>query len=265
MTTILYHDKEIMADTKALEFASGTNGGLGIFRKGKKIFKNDKIIVTFFNKFPCEKDEEETLRLSEWVARYVLSLEVQFKKLNNDIEAFGLYLKNYIFNTVINNNIESLIKLKQGKYKFGESIDEIILIFTKDKMISIGCRSEVIDKYKDEERIGKGMGVSLDAILDENGETVLTKNPVFIGVYDLDDIDFLYSGTGGAYITSSVKLGMTPKQGFKMALLLDNVSSCGLTNGNPIIHRTTDLKTLKPFSKKDLENIRKLDIKEVVK
>ena len=102
MTTILYHDKEIMADTKALEFASGTNGGLGIFRKGKKIFKNDKIIVTFFNKFPYEKDEEETLRLSEWVARYVLSLEVQFKKLNNDVEAFGLYLKNYIFNTVIN-------------------------------------------------------------------------------------------------------------------------------------------------------------------
>lgn len=265
MTTILYHDNEVMSDTKALEFASGTNGGLGIFRKGKKIFKNDKIIVTFFNKFPYEKDEEETLRLSEWVARYILSLAAQFKKLNNDTEAFSQYLNKYIFNTIFNNNIESLIKLKQGKYKFGESVDEIILIFTKDKMISIGNRGEVINKYKDEERIGKGTGISLDAVLDENGDPVLTKNPVFIGVYDLDDIDYLYSGTGGAYITSSIKLGMSPKQGFKIALLLDNVSSCGLTNGNPISHKTTDLKTLKPFSKKDLESIRKLEFEEDVK
>ena len=31
MTTILYHDNEVMSDTKALEFASGTDGGLGIY------------------------------------------------------------------------------------------------------------------------------------------------------------------------------------------------------------------------------------------
>lgn len=259
MTTILYHENEVLADTKALEIISGTSGA-GMFVKGKKIFNNDKIIVTFFDKFPREKDEEETLRLSEWIFRYVYGIITHSKKLKGGKDAFNKYLNKYIFNSIFTNNIENLIRLKQGNYKFGESINSAILIFTKNHLLTIGDRTEVIDKYKDQDKVGKGTGISLDAVLDEDGDPILIDNPVNIGLYDLDDIDYLFNGTGGAYISSSIKLGMSPKQGFKLAILLDNVSSCGFTGNVFISQKTTDLKVLKPFSKKELESIRKLVI-----
>ena len=54
MTTILYHENEVLADTKSLEIISGTSGA-GMFVKGKKIFNNDKIIVTFSTRFHEKK------------------------------------------------------------------------------------------------------------------------------------------------------------------------------------------------------------------
>lgn len=259
MTTILYHNNEVLADSKALELISGA-GGAGMFVKGKKIFSNDKVIVTFFDKIPREETEEEVLRLSEWVFRYIYGIISHSKKLKGDNDAFKRYLNKFIFNSIFTNNIENLIRLKQGKYKFGDEINSVILIFTKNHMLSIGSQTEVIDKYKDEERIGKGVGISLDANLDEDGDTVLIDNPVNIGLYDLDDIDYLFNGTGSTYITSSIKLGMSPKQGFELAVMLDNVSSCSFTGNKTMSHKTANLKVLKPFSKKDLENIRKLVI-----
>lgn len=259
MTTILYHNNEVLADSKALELISGA-GGAGMFVKGKKIFSNDKIIVTFFDKIPREETEEEVLRLSEWVFRYIYGIISHSKKLKGDNDAFKRYLNKFIFNSIFTNNIENLIRLKQGKYKFGDEINSVILIFTKNHMLSIGSQIEVIDKYKDEERIGKGVGISLDANLDEDGDTVLIDNPVNLGLYDLNDIDYLFNGTGSTYITSSIKLGMSPKQGFELAVMLDNVSSCSFTGNKTMSHKTTNLKVLKPFRKKDLENIRKLVI-----
>ena len=164
-----------------------------------------------------------------------------------------------MYNTIYN-NIENLISLKQGKYKFGDEINSVILIFTKNHMLSIGNQTEVIDKYKDQDKVGKGTGISLDAVLDEDDNPILIDNPINVGLYDLDDIDYLFNGTGSTYITSSIKLGMSPKQGFELAVMLDNVSSCSFTGNKTMNHKTTNLKVLKPFSKKDLENIRKLVI-----
>lgn len=257
MTTILYHNNEVLADSKALELISGA-GGAGMFVKGKKIFSNDKVIVTFFDKIPREETEEEVLRLSEWVFRYIYGIIFHSRKLKGNKDAFNQYLNKYIFNSIFTNNIENLIRLKQGKYKFGEEINSVILIFTKNHMLSIGNQTEVIDKYKDQDKIGKGTGVSLDAVLDEDDHPILINNPVNLGLYDLDDIDYLFNGTGSTYITSSIKLGMSPKQGFELAVMLDNVSSCSFTGNKTMSHKTTNLKVLKPFSKKDLENIRKL-------
>lgn len=259
MTTILYHENEVLADTKALEIISGTSGA-GMFVKGKKIFNNDKIIVTFFDKIPREETEEEVLRLSEWIFRYIYGIISHSKKLKGDKDTFNRYLNRYIFNSIFTNNIENLIRLKQGKYKFGDEVNSFILIFTKNHLLTIGNRTEVIDKYKDQDKIGKGTGVSLDAVLDEDGNPILINNPVNLGLYDLDDIDYLFNGTGSTYITSSIKLGMSPKQGFELAVMLDNVSSCSFTGNKTMSHKTTNLKVLKPFNKKDLENIRKLVI-----
>lgn len=259
MTTILYHNNEVLADSKALELISGA-GGAGMFVKGKKIFSNDRIIVTFFDKIPREETEEEVLRLSEWVFRYIYGIISHSKKLKGGKDAFNQYLNRYIFNSIFTNNIENLIRLKQGKYKFGDEVNSVILIFTKNHMLSIGSQTEVIDKYKDQDKIGKGTGISLDAVLDEDGDAVLIDNPVNVGLYDLDDIDYLFNGTGSTYITSSIKLGMSPKQGFELAVMLDNVSSCSFTGNKTMSHKTTNLKVLKPFSKKELESIRKLVI-----
>lgn len=264
MTTILYHENEVLADTKALEIISGTSGA-GMFVKGKKIFSNDKIIVTFFDKIPREETEEEVLRLSEWIFRYIYGIVTHSKKLKGDKDTFNRYLNRYIFNSIFNNNVENLIRLKQGKYKFGDEVNSVILIFAKNHLLTIGDRTEVIDKYKDQDKVGKGTGIALDAVLDEDGNTVLTDNPVNIGLYDLDDIDYIFNGTGSTYITGSIKLGMSPKQGFELAVMLDNVSSCSFTGNKTISHKTTNLKVLKPFSKKDLESIRKLVIEGNVK
>ena len=264
MTTILYHNNEVLADSKALELISGA-GGAGMFVKGKKIFSNDKIIVTFFDKIPREETEEEVLRLSEWIFRYIYGIVTHSKKLKGDKDTFNRYLNRYIFNSIFNNNVENLIRLKQGKYKFGDEVNNVILIFAKNHLLTIGDRTEVIDKYKDQDKVGKGTGISLDAVLDEDGNTVLTDNPVNIGLYDLDDIDYIFNGTGSTYITGSIKLGMSPKQGFELAVMLDNVSSCSFTGNKTISHKTTNLKVLKPFSKKDLESIRKLVIEGNVK
>lgn len=259
MTTILYHNNEVLADSKALELISGA-GRAGMFVKGKKIFSNDKVIVTFFDKIPREETEEEVLRLAEWVFRYIYGIISHSKKLKGGKDAFNQYLNKYIFNSIFTNNIENLIRLKQGKYKFGEEINSVILIFTKNHMLSIGNQTEVIDKYKDQDKIGKGTVVSLDAVLDEDDNPILINIPVNLGLYDLDDIDYLFNGTGSTYITSSIKLGMSPKQGFELAVMLDNVSSCSFTGNKTMSHKTTNLKVLKPFSKKDLENIHKLVI-----
>lgn len=264
MTTILYHNNEVLADSKALELISGA-GGAGMFVKSKKIFSNDKIIVTFFDKIPREETEEEVLRLSEWIFRYIYGIVTHSKKLKGDKDTFNRYLNRYIFNSIFNNNVENLIRLKQGKYKFGDEVNSVILIFAKNHLLTIGDRTEVIDKYKDQDKVGKGTGISLDAVLDEDGNTVLTDNPVNIGLYDLDDIDYIFNGTGSTYITGSIKLGMSPKQGFELAVMLDNVSSCSFTGNKTISHKTTNLKVLKPFSKKDLESIRKLVIEGNVK
>lgn len=137
MTTILYHNNEVLADSKALELISGA-GGAGMFVKGKKIFSNDKVIVTFFDKIPREETEEEVLRLAEWVFRYIYGIISHSKKLKGDKNAFNQYLNKYIFNSIFTNNIENLIRLKQGKYKFGDEINSVILIFTKNHMLSIG-------------------------------------------------------------------------------------------------------------------------------
>lgn len=264
MTTILYHNNEVLADSKALELISGA-GGVGMFVKGKKIFSNDKIIVTFFDKIPREETEEEVLRLSEWIFRYIYGIVTHSKKLKGYKDTFNRYLNRYIFNSIFNNNVENLIRLKQGKYKFGDEVNSVILIFAKNHLLTIGDRTEVIDKYKDQDKVGKGTGISLDAVLDEDGNTVLTDNPVNIGLYDLDDIDYIFNGTGSTYIIGSIKLGMSPKQGFELAVMLDNVSSCSFTGNKTISHKTTNLKVLKPFSKKDLESIRKLVIEGNVK
>ena len=119
MTTILYHNNEVLADSKALELISGA-GGAGMFVKGKKIFSNDRIIVTFFDKIPREETEEEVLRLSEWVFRYIYGIISHSKKLKGGKDAFNQYLNRYIFNSIFTNNIENLIRLKQGKYKFSD-------------------------------------------------------------------------------------------------------------------------------------------------
>lgn len=260
MTTVLYHDHEVMVDTKALKLFSGASG-IGVFKKGKKIFRNENAIVTFYNKFPQLEDEEETLRLSEWIYRFVSGIIEQSKRLGKDADAVKQYFNQYVFNQEFTNNITNLIKLKQGKYTFGEKIDDTILIFTKSHFLLISERAEIIDQYKDDDKVGKGTSIKLDATLDDRGDAVMIDHPVFVGLYNLDDIEFLSDGTGSTYIASAIKLGLTPKQGFEMAVQFDNFSSCSFTEGQYDIYSTKDLSILRPFNKKELEYIRKLDVK----
>ena len=67
MTTIVYYDNEIMADTKALMYHQNGVDTKSIFRKGIKILKNDQLIVTSFGfMFPLEK-QNEILETAEWI------------------------------------------------------------------------------------------------------------------------------------------------------------------------------------------------------
>ena len=71
MTTIVYYDNEIMADTKALMYHQNGLDTKSTFRKGIKILKNDHLIVTSFGFMFPENKQEEILATAEWIAKAV--------------------------------------------------------------------------------------------------------------------------------------------------------------------------------------------------
>ena len=69
MTTIVYYDNEIMADTKALMYYKNGSDSKCTFRKGVKILKNDHLILTSFGFIFPEEKQEEILETAEWIAK----------------------------------------------------------------------------------------------------------------------------------------------------------------------------------------------------
>ena len=81
------------------------------------------------------------------------------------------------------------------------------------------------------------------------------KNKIFVSVVNTDKIDYYVSGTGERYVLGAVKLGLTPKEGFKLAIRMDIVSSVELSDKEYTCYNVKDLKVLKPFTVKEVKEL----------
>ena len=127
MTTIVYYNNEIMADTKALMYHQNGLDTKSTFRKGVKILKNDHLIVTSFGFMFPENKQEEILATAEWIAKAVSKAENYKNGLTDEL--FSLNFTSLM--------IERLVQFIDSNFKMGDVIESKICILTKDRTICI--------------------------------------------------------------------------------------------------------------------------------
>lgn len=251
MTTIVYYDNEIMADTKALIYHQNGLDSKSTFRKGIKILKNDHLIVTSFGfMFPKEK-EEEILETAEWLARALSKVETYKNGL-------GAELVELNFTGLM---IEKLVQFVDPDFRIGDKIESSICIITRDKTVVIGSDGiSFIPKVSSKKAATENSAIGYNHVIEhgyraKDQSTYLLKNKVSISIVGNDKIDYYVAGTGERYVMGAVKLGLTPKDGFKLAIRMDMVSSVELSSKEYTCYNVKDLKVLKPFTVKEVKEL----------
>lgn len=246
MTTIVYYDHEIMADTKALIYHENGLDTKSTFRKGIKILKNDHLIVTSFGFMFPEDKQEEILETAEWIAKALVKAEKYGVEL-------GVELISLNFTSMM---VEKLIQFVDPHFRIGKTIGSKICILTKDRTICIANSEFVFINKVSGSKIVSGYNhvISHDYRAKE-GTSKRIENQVVISTVDNDKIDYYAVGTGEKYVESAIKLGLTPKEGFKLAIKMDMVSSVQLSNGHHSCYSTKALKPLKPFTIKEIKEL----------
>lgn len=187
MTTIVYYDNEIMADTKALMYHQNGLDTKSTFRKGIKILKNDHLIVTSFGFMFPEDKQEEILATAEWIAKATSKAETYKNGLVDE-----LFSSN--FTSLM---IEKLIQFIDSDFKIGDVIESKVCIITKDRTICI-ANEEIAFISKESNKksaVGYNHVISHD-YLAKDKSSYLLKNKIFISVVNNDKIDYYVSGTG---------------------------------------------------------------------
>lgn len=246
MTTIVYYDNEIMADTKALIYHQNGLDTKSTFRKGIKILKNDHLIVTSFGFMFPESKADEILETAEWIAKAVSKAEKYKDGLVDEL--FSLNFTSLM--------IEKLVQFIDSNFKIGDVIESKICIITKDRTICIANEEIAFISKESNNKSAVGYNhVISHGYKAKDKSSYLLKNKIFISVVDTDKIDYYVSGTGERYVLGSVKLGLTPKDGFKLAIRMDVVSSVELSNKEYTCYNVKDLKVLKPFTVKEVKEL----------
>lgn len=246
MTTIVYYDNEIMADTKALTYYQNGIDTKSTFRKGIKILKNDHLIVTSFGFMFPEEKQNEILETTEWIAK-ALSKAETYK------EGLGTGLISLNFTSLM---IEKLVQFVDPGFKIGDVLESKICILTKDRTICIG--SDEVDFISKENYKKSVVGynhVISHGYKAKDKSSYLLKNKIHISVVNTDKIDYYVVGTGEKCVMGAVKLGLTPKEGFKLAIRMDMASSVALSNQEYTCYNVKDLKILKPFTVKEVKEL----------
>ena len=246
MTTIVYYNNEIMADTKALMYHQNGLDTKSTFRKGVKILKNDHLIVTSFGFMFPESKTDEILETAEWIAKAVSKAENYKNGLADELLSLN-------FTSLM---IEKLVQFIDSNFKMGDMIESKICIITKDRTICI-ANEEIafISKESNNKSVVGYNHVISHGYKAKDKSSYLLKNKIFISVVDTDKIDYYVSGTGERFVLGAVKLGLTPKDGFKLAIRMDLVSSVELSNKEYICYNVKDLKVLKPFTVKEVKEL----------
>lgn len=246
MTTIVYYNNEIMADTKALMYHQNGSETKSTFRKGIKILKNDHLIVTSFGYMFPEEKSEEILETAEWLAKALSKTESYKNGLRDE-----LFLLN--FTSLM---IEKLIQFVDPYFKMGNVIGSMVCIVTKDRTIGIGNEQfRFISKVNSCE-IEVGNTYTISRGYRTKGESSYPlMNKVIISILENDYIDYYVAGTGDLFVLGAIKLGLTPKEGFKLAIRMDMVSSVALSNKEYTVYNVKDLKVLKTFTVKEVKQL----------
>ncbi len=246
MTTIVYYDHEIMADTKALIYHENGLDTKSTFRKGIKILKNDHLIVTSFGFMFPEDKQEEILETAEWIAKALVKAEAYKNGLVDE-----LFSSN--FTSLM---IEKLIQFIDSDFKIGDVIESKVCIITKDRTICI-ANEEIafISKESNKKSVVGYNHIISHGYRAKDRSSYLLKNKIFISVVNNDKIDYYVSGTGERHVLGAVKLGLTPKEGFKLAIRMDMVSSVELSGKEYTCYNVKALKVLKPFTVKEVKQL----------
>lgn len=246
MTTIVYYDHEIMADTKALMYHENGIDTKSTFRKGIKILKNDHLIVTSFGFIFPEDKQEEILETAEWIAKAASKAETYKDGLADEL--FSLNFTSLM--------IEKLVQFIDSSFKIGDVIESKICIITKDRTICI-ANEEIafISKESNKKSVVGYNHVISHGYRVKDKSSYLLKNKVFISIVNTDKIDYYVSGTGERYVLGAVKLGLTPKEGFKLAIRMDMVSSVELSGKEYTRYNVKSLKALKPFTVREVKQL----------
>lgn len=251
MTTIVYYDNEIMADTKALMYHQNGLDTKSTFRKGIKILKNDHLIVTSFGFMFPEDKQEEILETAEWLAKALSKVETYKNGL-------GAELIELNFTGLM---IEKLVQFVDPDFKLGDKIESSVCIITRDRTVVIGSDSiSFIPKVSNKKATAENSAIGYNHVIEhgyraKDQSTYLLKNKISISTVDNDKIDYYVSGTGERYVMGAVKLGLAPKEGFKLAIRMDLVSSVALSNNEYTCYNVKDLKVLKPFTVKEVKQL----------
>ena len=185
MTTIVYYDNEIMADTKALMYHENGIYTKSTFRKGIKILKNDHLIVTSFGFMFPEDKTNEVLETAEWIAKAFVKAEKYGIELGTELISLN-------FTSMM---IEKLIQFVDPHFRIGRTIESKICILTKDRTICI-ANSEIafISKVSGSKIVsGYNHAISHDYRAKE-GTSKRIENQVVISTVDNDKIDYYVSG-----------------------------------------------------------------------
>ena len=246
MTTIVYYDREIMADTKALIYHENGLDTKSTFRKGIKILKNDHLIVTSFGFMFPENKSDEILATAEWLAKALSKAEKYKDGLMDELISLS-------FTSLM---IEKLVQFIDSNFKIGDALESKICILTKDRTICIGSNEvDFISKENYKKSVVGYNHVIAHGYKAKDKSSYLLKNKIHISVVNTDKIDYYVSGTGERYVLGAVKLGLTPKDGFKLAIRMDVVSSVELSNKEYTCYNVKDLKVLKPFTVKEVKEL----------
>lgn len=244
MTTIVYYDHEIMADTKALTYHQNGVDTKSTFRKGIKILKNDQLIVTSFGFIFPEEKQDEILETAEWIAKALSRAEKYGSELGTELLSLN-------FTSMM---IEKLIQFVDPFFKIGDVIESKICIITKTRTIAIANEEIVFtSKVSGKKAIAGYNHVITHNYRIKDKSPKQLKNKIFISIVDNDKIDYYVSGTGERFVLGAIKLGLTPKEGFKLAIRMDMVSSVMLSNREYTCYNVKDLKALKPFTIREVE------------
>lgn len=246
MTTIVYYDNEIMADTKALIYHQNGVESKSTFRKGIKILKNDQLIVTSFGFMFPEDKSDEILETAEWIAKAASKVETYKNGLGSELLSLN-------FTGLM---IEKLIQFVDPDFKIGDEIESKICILTKDRTIGIGNDEISITSKINNKKFAAGFSHVITQGYRAKDESSYTlKNRVFITILENEKIDYYAVGTGERFVYGAIKLGLTPKEGFKLVTRLDVVSSVNLSNKEYLCYNVKDLKVLKPFTVKEVKQL----------